>query len=393
MTMKDPRHLTHPSTSEHRAVTLRSVTPLAVLALVLAGTFAVGDAAPAAVPVNVTWTQLITGENNVLLDIDMFDRCTGIVVGHQTEIAGAKPPVLRTSNGGRSWTRSTSGVPINTTLNRVAYAGDAAHLWFVGEPVEDSTDGRGYIGRSFDGGVTWSNQTLNAPSAQAGQILDYEGLTTADVATAWIAVSGRSTVEGRILYTTDRGLSWTSQTIPDPTDPVADVFAVSATNVWAVTDGGKILHTTNGGQAGPNGWAVNITTSFPDASLEQIRFFDANHGAAIGHSGSTGEVVFTTDGGVTWTEKTLADAPDLSALAFADANTLWVGGGLPQAAGEGEGSPPVIRASTNGGSTFTANQSVGISVAIKGMAAVRNTNQIVAVGRSGHFITTGPNAC
>jgi photosystem II stability/assembly factor-like uncharacterized protein len=223
--------------------------------------------------------------------------------------------------------------------------------------------------------------------------LDYEGLTTADVATAWIAVSGRSTVEGRILYTTDRGLSWTSQTIPDPTDPVADVFAVSATNVWAVTDGGKILHTTNGGQAGPNGWAVNITTSFPDASLEQIRFFDANHGAAIGHSGSTGEVVFTTDGGVTWTEKTLADAPDLSALAFADANTLWVGGGLPQAAGEGEGSPPVIRASTNGGSTFTANQSVGISVAIKGMAAVRNTNQIVAVGRSGHFITTGPNAC
>jgi photosystem II stability/assembly factor-like uncharacterized protein len=384
--------------SHHRAVTLRSVAPLAIL-LVMAGAFSGNASALLPVATSVTWTQQVSGTGNILHDIDMFDRCTGIAVGHQSEgVIGARPPVMRTSNGGRSWTAATSGVPINTTLNRVAYAGDVSHLWFVGEPVEGSGENRGYIGRSFDGGVTWSNQTLNAPTVAV--TADYEGLTTADVATAWIAVSGTAATFGGILYTNDRGLTWVNQTVPDATDPVADVYAVSATNVWAVTDNGKLLHTTNAGSTWTQQLDWGTIYGLPNGSFERINFFDASHGAVVGHDGSgstPGYVLWTQNGGTTWNLTTIVtgainDGYDLNAIAFADATTLWIAGHVPDNFSEGEGFSPNIYASTNGGATFTS-QRAPVGLGLQGLAAVRGTNQILGVGRGGTVITTAPAAC
>jgi photosystem II stability/assembly factor-like uncharacterized protein len=364
----------------------------------------------------VTWQQQISGVGNDLQDITFFNSCSGLAVGKEAPILGSTAKVLRTTNGGRTWLSNTSGIPTDTTLNRVAFAGDATHMWVVGEPREGTSEQRGYIGRSFDGGVTWANQTANAtitPALLAGQLADYEGLTTSGLATAWIAVSieeittPATPAGGRILKTTDRGLTWTSQTVPDTGDPVADIHAVSATNVWAVTDGSaanpgaKILHTTNGGTT----WSVQFDTStIPGLALgnpnrgtfDRIDFFDALHGAVAGEDSGDGVVLWTANGGTTWTLTKLVDR-EVTAVSFADASTLWVVGAVPSyppgtkdpAVGEGDGYPPTIAASTTGGFSFGASQSAPVSMHLRAVTFLPGTSRGWASGRGGTIISTG----
>jgi photosystem II stability/assembly factor-like uncharacterized protein len=413
----------HRATARRDAsIRLAAVAPIAVIALTISAALGLpGGSGPvsavpgpaavaAAVSTAVTWQQQISGVGNDLSDITFINSCAGLAVSREAPIVGSTAKVLRTTNGGRTWLSNTSGIPTDTTLNRVAFAGDATHAWVVGEPRELTSEQRGYIGRSFDGGVTWTNQTANAtitPPLVAGQLADYEGLTAADVATAWIAVSIEgSPAGGRILKTTDRGLTWTSQTIPDTGDPIVDIHAVSATNVWALTDGSaanpgaKILHTTNGGTT----WTVNFDTStipglalgFPNSgTFDDIDFFDAMHGAVAGESYPDGVVLWTADGGVSWTLTKLVER-ELTAVSFADATTLWAVGSVPESppgaksgVDQGDGYPPTIAASTTGGFSFGASQSAGVSMNLRAVTFLPGTSRGWAAGRGGTIISTG----
>jgi photosystem II stability/assembly factor-like uncharacterized protein len=402
------------------SIRLAAVAPIAVIALTISAALALpGGGAPVsavpgpatvapAVSTAVTWQQQISGVGNTLNDITFINNCAGLAVGSEAPIFGATSKILRTTNGGRTWLSNITGIPPDTTLNKITFAGDAAHAWVVGEPREGSSDHRGFIGRSFDGGATWSDQTSNAAlTVGATQFADYEGITAFDVATAWIAVSIVGTpVGGAILKTTNRGLSWSSQTIPDTGDPVADIDSVTAMNVWAVTDGSnaspsaKILHTTNGGAT----WTVNFDTatlglaSSPNSGIfDSIQFFDAMHGAVVGENSPNGLVLWTANGGTSWTLTTLANR-EVTDVAFADAATLWVVGGVPESppgvkeatlVDQGDGVPPTIAASINGGSTFGASQSAPVSMHMRAVTFLRGTSRGWAAGKGGTIISTG----
>jgi photosystem II stability/assembly factor-like uncharacterized protein len=162
--------------------------------------------------------------------VTLIDSNTAFAVG----LGGT---ILRTTDGGLTWTELSSG----TVANLYAVAFTDAH---TGTVVGSS----GTILRTTDGGATWVSQW---PAAY----YQFNGVFFLDANTGW-AVGGNYTVQasppasnsGRILHTTDRGASWTLQ-YAGGFGLNAVAFTDANTGV-AVGANGTILRTANGGSPG-----------------------------------------------------------------------------------------------------------------------------------------------
>ena len=73
-----------------------------------------------------------------------------------------------------------------------------------------------------------------------------------------------------------------------------------ASNGVAVGYSGQIVYTTNGGVT----WTDATTTNVGLNRMHGVSMSDASNGVAIGQSGT---IVYTTNGGVTWTAATTTD--------------------------------------------------------------------------------------
>ena len=119
----------------------------------------------------------------------------------------------------------------------------------------------------------------------------------------------------------DQGWFWQ---MPQPVGgQLADVSFPTATSVWAV-GGGRILHSTDAGVT----W--EIQTSLPGADLLSVTFADDQHGIACGTRTAAGAsaplVLVTSDGGKTWGEATPSGASGyLGSLSMSDADRAWIG--------------------------------------------------------------------
>jgi photosystem II stability/assembly factor-like uncharacterized protein len=98
-------------------------------------------------------------------------------------------------------------------------------------------DGRGALARTTDGGMNWSTLLYD----QAMQGLDFP-TTDIGFAVGWA---------GRILNTTDSGVTWSDQTSGTSVNLNGVSFGGNALTGIAVGDGGTILRTTNGGGPPP----------------------------------------------------------------------------------------------------------------------------------------------
>lgn len=222
--------------------------------------------------------------------------------------------------------------------------------------------GPGTILHTADGGKTWVDQSSNA-----GYTTDYEGLSFVSRNEGWIAASDPygpgPSLGGKIIHTKNHGQTWDSQALPNApaqSSPanVADVYFVDSMNGWAVDDFGQILHTSNGGAAGPGGWSVQFTSTHRDPSgvqyvLEAVAFYNKWRGVAVGEHGM---IYRTTDGGVTWTEIFGALPPNgsgqgyeptLTDVTFPKANVVAISG-----EGVSEGRQSTVLISRNGGASF-----------------------------------------
>ncbi len=206
---------------------------------------------------------------------------------------GAKGTVLKTTNGGATWTRQASGVDV--TLYAVA-AADANTAWAVGE--------EGTVIHTTNGGTTWNPQN----SGTANTLL---GVTAADADTAW-AVG----FEGTVLHTADGGANWTAQANPS-TSVLFGVDCADTSNVWAVGIAGTVINSTDGG----TNWATQ--TSGTTETLYGISAVDASTAWA---AGSTGTVIHTIDGGANWNAQDAATEDTLKAVKGTDANHAWLAG-------------------------------------------------------------------
>lgn len=231
-------------------------------------------------------------------DVAAPTKDRAIVVGY-----GGK--ILATEDGGRNFTVVPSGV--EQALYSIYLHGD--HGWIAGQD--------GLILHSADGGKTWAPQQSNA------EFVDMDGtkkpaylfaISGIDAQRLW-AVGDRSTV----VSTTDGGATWTYQKAAAASeegvqeelaaaDPVFyDVRFIDAQRGWVIGEFGKILYTSDGGATWTeqNRSLLEASGYFDPLDLPSLFGLYVQDAQRAAASGIEGHVARTIDGGATWTYDTL----------------------------------------------------------------------------------------
>ena len=216
--------------------------------------------------------------------------------------------IWKTTDSGTTWTRqataSYNGADGASFTNLV-------HFWDEnnGVTMGDPSDGSFEIYTTTNGGTNWTRVSAGIPAAL--DVQEY-GLTNQ------FSVAGNTifigTTFGRILKSTDRGLTWTVSVSPIPdfgggingsesgdlafTSEVNGLLQTSDYLLYNTTDGGETWNTVN--------WAGtlrNFGISEIPGQVDQYISVGEDIDAARGSS-------YTNDGGLNWTN--INDAPDLS---------------------------------------------------------------------------------
>jgi len=144
---------------------------------------------------------------------------------------------------------------------------------------------------------------------------------------------------GTILKTSDAGRSWSRLpvTLPDefgeelPLElSLFGVSAISTTNVWAVGDGGLVLHSSDGSSWTriPVDEAVFADDNLTERILNDIQFADASSGWIAGEFGT---VLRSRDGGRSWARHAHVGASENDPYLFAVSAGSQAGSGPPVA--------------------------------------------------------------
>ncbi len=151
---------------------------------------------------------------------------------------------------------------------------------------------------------------------------------------------------------------------------LSDVFFLNENLGWIAGSSGTLLRTTDGGQT----WEEPIDTLPVIATMYSVYFVNENLGFAGGHDDL---LLKSTDGGQSWSEVEFTSiGGDVRGIYFADENTGWV---LSGASSGGQ-----VMYTTDGGATWTA-QFTESSVNIKAMDFHSPNHGVCVGGKSGNF--------
>ena len=287
-----------------------------------------------------TFTQLNSGVERAIYDVDFADAQSGVAIGQDGLI-------LKTDDGGQTWKQIPLALPLEDWqvaqphMFALSRGASPNHIWAVG-PV-------GAIIHSADGGETWQNQSL-------GRDVTLNGVSFASDTEGWIAGEF-----GSILRTSDGGQTWQEQknvlnlpryTRPDLSEEDAiaqrvprlyleDLFLIDVafrnpTEGYVTGESGILLHTVDAGETWtriPSGSFNTLLSVLPAASgqgadmatgilgtlareengdwrllqdvrthvLTWIRDISIPGGASFGLAcGGKGTILVTTDGGKEW---------------------------------------------------------------------------------------------
>jgi photosystem II stability/assembly factor-like uncharacterized protein len=276
--------------------------------------------------------------------------------------AGAGGTVIRTTDGGLSWSVQT--LPGNDNITSVMlFAGSTG--WAVGS--------EGAIFKTTDGGQIWLRQTPDvdipftdvfAYSNQVGftvggnQVLGTAVVGTVNGGTDWTTldfdktdiyygvhfltnsigcIAGHDIASGNgfVLRTTDGGQNWNPTAFDVTPGPLLQIDFADATNGWATGVNGAIAHTTNAGQL----WTVEQSGTDKVLSglsvvSENVAFAAAaNPGAQAQAKGDRasralqeGKVLRTTNKGVNWELLDVGTVDNIIDVNFINENTGWAVG-------------------------------------------------------------------
>ncbi|HMQ70798.1 MAG TPA: YCF48-related protein, partial [Ignavibacteria bacterium] len=210
---------------------------------------------------------------------------------------GNKGTFMKSSDAGDTWlinSQAGNSEPFfgsGGTLNLSTAWFFDANTGFVGGTNSDTT-GNSYIKRTTNGGETFTQIPLNNGSGSAG-IRDIYFL---NANTGYIC--GNQNL--RLMKTTNGGLNWSNvQNLPIEPNSYKCIYAKDENNLYIGTDfngtSGKILRTTNGGVT----WNLDILPGTTGFTVYDIIFRDNNTGyAAAGNS----YFAYTTNAGISWTQ-------------------------------------------------------------------------------------------
>ena len=247
------------------------------------------------------WNPIFNGETNDLYSTYFLNIDTGYAVG-------LNGTIIKTVNGGTSWTLLNSGTLTN--LKSVC---------FINADTGYVADANGAIIKTVNGGSTWQTLSLSSSintiyfvNPQVGFLVGWGGviLKTINGGTSWTTVISGTTnslfsvsfpnqntgyiagSNGTILKTIDGGNNWFSLS----SGTTSYLYSVSFTDVdtgYAVGNYATILKTVNGGTT----WITQSSGLPPNTGFSSVYFITPNKGYII----LGVQILKTTNGGVNWT--------------------------------------------------------------------------------------------
>ncbi|MFZ2447541.1 MAG: YCF48-related protein [Syntrophobacteraceae bacterium] len=245
----------------------------------------------------------------------------------------------------------------------------------VGFAVGGSADGYGVILRTNDGGITWTRQ------GGPGEIPDFSpiGVSAVDTQNAWV-VGGKV-----ILRTRNGGLTWKREKLPDGLPQDFELFQVKALDrdtAFAVGSQSVLLQTRSGPRPkGSSPW-VRMPTApgMPLILFSDVDAVDATHvwavGGVVSGNNSRGGLAIAFYNGVRWKPQLITHSGSngtcsaMIGVSAVDKRTAWAVGGFD--------CPPYR--TVNGGKTWQATG----TVLGPGMY---DTNRVVGVTRNLIWVT------
>ncbi len=249
-----------------------------------------------------SWSFPASGVDTPLAGVAFRDAETGLAVGYGGVI-------LRTADGGRTWSRIVSGVDVYLTSVRFLPDGRALAAGEWGRILESTDDGK-----------SWRSVT----SGEHDFIVnDFD-----------VSPEGRGWAVGelgRAMETSDAGRTWSQRVIVPKETTLFTVEVVDAEEIWVGGADSLLLHSSDGG-----GTWTSRNAPCPPTQILRVRFAETR-GYAVGRRC----VAVTADGGRSWSTSALGESVQYSWLygLAVSADEVWT-------AGYGEG---VFRAGADDG--------------------------------------------
>jgi hypothetical protein len=218
----------------------------------------------------------------------------------QTAYAASSSGLLRTSDGGSDWTLVTGGLPsgANAFFWSVSFGADHTQVWSGVGDHDRFGLGAGGVWRSSDGGASWSPSTTGFPSDSSISAVAADPATTGSV---WAAASNPAAF-APVFVSADGGLTW--QRRGDGTMPPMTAIAVSAHahHVYAAAEDGSVYVSGDDGTT----WSRAVTD--PTMQIQAVTVDPTND--AVAYAGgstatavpsvATATIFRTSDGGASW---------------------------------------------------------------------------------------------
>jgi photosystem II stability/assembly factor-like uncharacterized protein len=253
-----------------------------------------------------TWNQQTSNSTSYTLTaVSFISPSIGVAVGSAGRI-------LRTVNGGQTWSPITADTDNLKQLNDV-YFQDATRGWIVGN--------NGLILRSSNGGASWTRVLPTPTTANLQRVHFPRNHTGSSPPTdpygwGWAVGDG-----GTILGSRDFGQSWRLQLPFATTDPLLGVARRDITHAIAVGSNNATLNTV--ASADSADWVLS-PPPVPFANFTSVFWSDSS--AVPGNAWAVGKrtdtslpvILWSTDGGDTWTNQDLPSSAPLSGNGLED---------------------------------------------------------------------------
>jgi photosystem II stability/assembly factor-like uncharacterized protein len=249
-------------------------------------------------------------------DIFMLNTQTGYAVCGDGKI-------VKTTDGGNNWftVQQTANL-----YNRSVEFINTQKGFVGGFPLSGNT-GTNVLRRTTDGGATWTDLT---PLLDARARKGICGLAVADANTIYGGGNWYQDA-GYIIKSVDGGNSWSFIDMTAYASSIIDMFFLNK-DVGFVTGRGPlplqtgvILYTTDGGAT----WSYKFKNTIPDEYCWKIqRLTSKIYFASLEDFGNIPpKILKSTDGGMTWTVYQVATAPyNIEGIGFIDEKKGWTGG-------------------------------------------------------------------
>lgn len=239
--------------------------------------------------------------------------------------------VLKTTNGGGSWTTTNLPAWVGTNLQPRAICFPTPKVGYVA--------GDNNIAKTTDYGKTWT--MLTSPTGTLG-------MTSVFATSENTCYFGASS---KVYYTNDGGVTFSSTTVGTA---ASAVIVTPNGSVYRAGGSGGIYKSINGGTTFSTN--INTKTTFVNNTIQGIYFSDNNTGYAVGLKTTTpfpNNIIKTTDGGTTWNGYALGSESTVAtigpnAVCIPATGDGFVVGTVSNTAGD-----TYIRKTTDAGLTFS----------------------------------------